>query len=223
MDETAANRRDRLFSLVHNQFAGNTDVVANVIEQSAPGAKVSVRSIQAWLMPSDRASSRNCPPWALKALEDFVADPQNRPRLDAWAQMRDASVRKVATPFESSDKVFRQRSVEIATSQIEEDERALHRWQDQLGKETGRYVFELEKRLLTEQRGLSESLAALHQAVYFSSSFEEFKAGYLERARAILRVHGVVKDTRKHIEGRSQEFATDDAVMEPPVKQQSPL
>lgn len=222
MDKAAADRRDRLYSLVHNQFAGNTDVVVSVIEQSAPGAKVSVRSIQAWLMPSGRASSRNCPPWALKALEDFVADPQNRPRLDAWAQIRDASFAKVATPSELSDKVYRERSVEIATSQIEDDERALHRWQDQLGKETGRYIFELEKRLLTEQRGLRDSLVALHKAVYFSSSFEEFKAAYLERETATMLAHGAVKDARKHIEELSQEFATDDAVLEPPAKQKPP-
>jgi len=223
MDNADADRRGRLFSLVHNQFAGKTDVVANVIEQSTPGAKVSVRSIQAWLMPSGRASSRNCPPWALKALEDFVADPQNRPRLEVLAQIRDGSIGKVADPFKWSDEVYLSRSVEIATSQIEEDKRALHRWQDQLGKETGRYVFELEKRLLTGQRELSASFAAIHQAVYLSSSFEEFKAAYLDHERANRLVHRVVKDTRKHIQERSQEFAVDDAVMEPPAKQQPPL
>lgn len=218
MDSTASDRRNKLYSLVHDYFAGNTDVVATVIEQGTPGAKVSVRSVQAWLMPPGRASSRNCPAWAVKALEDYVADPANRERLEALAQLRTAAMGRVTTASEWALKVHDQKSVELATSQFEKDDRALRRWQERLGKEPGRYIFDLEQRFLAEQRELSDTVSALHQAVHGSSSFEEFKASYLEIERASRWMRRSVKDARQRIEERSEEFASDDGALRPPAR-----
>ncbi|GAB3647848.1 hypothetical protein [Ramlibacter alkalitolerans] len=217
MDPDALARRNRLFDLVHNCFGGETDVVAHVIEENTPGAKVSVRAIQAWLMPPGRVSSRNCPPWALKAVEDFVADPINQPRLQVMARRREEDIRRVTTPVEWADKVRREKAVEFATCEIEDESRTLRQWQEQLGKDSGRYIFALELRLRSAERELSDSVAAIHQAVHGSENFEDFKKAYLEAERGRRLQRFSVKEARKHIENASEEFASDDGVVERPA------
>jgi hypothetical protein len=217
MDADARARRNRLFDLVHNCFRGENDIVADVIGRKTPGAKVSVRTIQAWLMPPGRPSSRNCPPWALKALEDYVADPANRDSIEAMARRQEEDIRRVATPTEWADKVRREKAVEFATCEIEDEGRTLQRWQERLGKDHGRYIFELELRLRAAERELSDSVAAINQAVHGSENFEDFKKAYLEAERGSRLQRFSVREVRKHIESATEEFASEDGVLERPA------
>lgn len=217
IDADALARRNRLFDLVHNYFRGENDIVAHVIGRKTPGAKVSVRSVQAWLMPPGRPSSRNCPPWALKALEDYIADAANRDSLEAMARRQEEDIQRVTTPTQWADKVRSEKAVEFATCEIEDESRTLRQWQERLGRDNGRYVFELELRLRAAERELTDSVSAIHQAVHGSENFEDFKKAYLEAERASRLQRLSVREARKHIENASEEFASDDGVLEPPA------
>jgi hypothetical protein len=216
-DKDASARRNRLFDLVQNCFSGQNDFVASVIEKRTPGSKVSVRTVQAWLMPSGRPSSRNCPPWALKALEEYVADPSNRDLLAAMARRREEDSRRVTTPTAWADKVRSEKAVEFATHEIEDEARSLREWQEHLGKENGRYIFKLELRLRAAERELNDSVAAIHQAVQGSGNFEDFKKAYLEAEKGSRLQRFAVREAKKHIENGSEEFASDDGVLARPA------
>jgi hypothetical protein len=218
MDTTSGQRRDRLFDLVHNYFGGDNDVVLQVIKEGTPGARVSIRSIQAWLMAPGRASSRNCPPWALKALEEYVADPANHERLQMLAQRQEAAIRRMETPTDRADRVRSQRAVEIATSELEEERRSLEEWQALIGKEAGRRVSETVQGMRAEIRALRQEAAAIFQALHGNAQYEEFRKAYLEHERADRHAETFVKDARRDIESGSGEFACDDAVPQPPTQ-----
>lgn len=133
------------------------------------------------------------------------------------ARRQEEDVRRVTTPTEWADKVRRERAVEFATCEIEDEGRTLQRWQERLGKDHGRYIFELELRLRAAERELSDSMAAIHQAVHGSENFEDFKKAYLEAERGSRLQRFSVREARKHIESATEEFASDDGVLEPPA------
>ncbi|GAB3771887.1 hypothetical protein GCM10028796_41570 [Ramlibacter monticola] len=82
---------------------------------------------------------------------------------------------------------------------------------------TAGYIFEVELRLRAAEREFSDSLAAIHQAVHGSSDFEEFKTAYLEAEKGRRQQRYSVREARKHIESASEEFASDNGVLEPPA------
>lgn len=218
MEAANRQRRDKLFDLVHNYFSGDSDVVAQVIQERTPGAKVSVRTIQAWLMTPGRASSRNCPPWALKALEEYVADPTNQERLQVLAQRQKAAIRTIGSPTDWADRVRKEKVVEIATSQIEEERLRLQEWQGLIGNEAGRRVSETVQGLRAEIRALRQELSAMFQALHGNPQYEGFRSSYLEHERADRLTELFVREARTDIESRSGEFASEDAVLQPPVQ-----
>jgi hypothetical protein len=217
METEYEQRRRRLVRLVDRHFARDNDLVAGIIELKT-GAKVSERTVQAWLIASGRKSSRNCPEWAVKALEDYAADPANRQRLEDCAARLEASLNVVTGPLAWSDEVRRNKAVEFATSALESDARNLRLWQDAGGLHLGKLLFELEHRLNSEMHAHAGTLTAIREAFRTSSTYDECKAKFEEHDRASDLNRYFVRDARRAIENSSEEFAAFDAVMQQPTK-----
>jgi len=75
-----ASLRSKLSALIKNPLVGDYYQAADVISRIS-GKYVSQKTIQAWLADSDKRSSRKCPEWAVEALEDYLAEPENQKRL----------------------------------------------------------------------------------------------------------------------------------------------
>ena len=83
------NLRAQLFALIQHHFAGDNSWAAEILSQ-VPGKRVSHRSIQAWLIAPDKASSRTCPPWAVAKLKDHVVNPENQRLLEMGVRVRNS-------------------------------------------------------------------------------------------------------------------------------------
>ena len=216
METEQEQRRWRLIALVERHFGRDNDVVARIIGQTT-GAKVSERTVQAWLIAPGRKSSRNSPEWAVKALEDYAADPANRPHLDGLTKRLEDGMRGVKVPLAWSDEVRKNRAVEFATSSLEDEARRSHFWRDAGGAQLGTALFELERRLDAEMSAQRKALAAIHDAFRTSSTYDEWRSAYQEQVRASDLQDFVVREAKRAIESSSDEFAAPDAVLGPPT------
>jgi hypothetical protein len=208
-------RRWRLLTLVQDHFGRDNDLVARVIQEKT-GDKVSERSVQAWLIAPGRKSSRNVPESAVKALEDYVADPENRQYLKDYGERRERTLGAVGDLDAWTHELRSNRSVELATATIEYEERRLHAWQDALGSQAGKMLFEMERRHDAEMSSHRRALSAIHEGLRTASTFEEFKSFAQKHVRATDLQEFVVRDAKQAIANSSDEFAAPDAVIQPP-------
>lgn len=211
MENDQERRRYRLDALVQRHFHTDYDWIANIIERST-GAKVSVRTIQAWLIAPNRKSSRNCPEWALKVLEEYVHDPANSETLQIRNARYEASIGALKPPLIWSDEVRSSRAVDFATREIERESRSLIKWQEEFSKRQGTLIFELQRQLENAINVHSEALAAIHEAFRTSETFEECREKFLEQERANGLTRGFVRRAKHAIENSVEEFADGDTL-----------
>lgn len=198
-------RRLRLSGLVNREFCEDNDWVASAIHQRT-GETVSVRTIQAWLIAPNRKSSRNCPEWALKALEEYIQDPSNEETIRYRKERYNASFSKMTTPLEWSNKVRSNLAVDFATNQLEHDARKLKKWQQEFGERQGVLIFELQKELQRSVTYHMKAISAIHKALDSSENFEEFRKKLKEQDRADSLVEYFVREAKEAIENNAEEF-----------------
>jgi hypothetical protein len=208
-------RRWRLVGLVERYFGRDYDLVARIIEEKT-GGKVSERTVQAWLIAPGRKSSRNCPEWAVKALEEHVNDPANGESLQLYAARREATLSAVKAPLAWSYEVRSSRAVELATASLECEDRKLRFWQDAIGGQVGKMLFELERRLDAEMNAHRKTLLAIHEAFRTSLTYEECKSTFEDHVRAAELQDFFVREAKRAIENSTDEFSTPDAVIQQP-------
>lgn len=213
MDSEQEQRRHRLADLINGEFGRDNDLVARVIEERT-GDKVSVRSIQAWLIAPNRRSSRNCPPGAIKALEDYLADPANREYLKEHAAIRERTLAAAQPRLAWSNEVRSNRAVEFATYQLEDKERKRQAWKDAAGVHLGPMLFEMQRGLLAELASHRKTLVAINEGLRTSSSFEEFKLKVQELVQLENVQEFFVRDAERDIENNANEFARPDGVIQ---------
>ena len=210
-EQEQERRRSKLFSLVHHQFLSDTDwVAAAILERTSE--KVSIRTIQAWLIQPNRRSSRNCPEWAIKALEEYVQDSSNQARFKARKELHQATVGVSKSPLAWSNEVRASRAVEFATNELEDDERNLAKYQKEFGDRQGAVIFELYKELRNSNWRQHETLSAIHRAFQESKNFDECREMFLEIERANSMTHYFVRDAKQAIEKNSEEFSDPKVV-----------
>lgn len=107
---------------------------------------MSNRTVQSWLIALGKPSSRTCQPWAVKALKEYLHDPKNQPELE-WLRQKKEGVDY--SPSSATEMTYN-RSVEIATREIEDEERQLESW-----KRTG--LIEFPEKIFKELRRLNRN------------------------------------------------------------------
>ncbi len=199
--------RDELHSLIQNNLFGECDRAANAIS-SISGKKVSNRTIQSWLIALDKPSSRTCPPWAVKALKAYLDDPKNGPELE-WLQQK----RKEADhQFQSVVDITWSRSVEMATREIETEERDLESWKKTGLTELPEKLFKEFWRLEREISGMSRALATISRGIETAESYEQLKALVSQELREARWTAGEIRRTRRAIEEGLEEFANPEGL-----------
>lgn len=202
-------RRSRLSGLIKHKFCGKNWRVAEVIAR-VTGKDVSTRSVQSWLIDSGKPSSRKCPAWALKALQDYVDNPENLRDIEKIAEY-ESKHQKDRNHFEE---IHDQRGVGLATHSIEWDQRALDGWQKTDFNTLPKKLFELEKRIDSYLAYLNGDLSAVTSALEECENFEDFRKLVKEKVNEadLIRFH--IKKDRELIENKKGEFSNDEGLPE---------
>lgn len=202
-------RRWELESLVEKNFMGENNRAATVLSQIT-GRNVSERTIQAWLIDPRRRSSRNCPHWAIKALKNYLENPENQARLDETRNARREFPRTLSPLAEVYDK----HSVRRADADIEADGRRLGEW-------TGAKLSSLPEMICETERKHENNLSYLNKingiilnAMRTCKNFDDFKEKVLGEQDELERIDNVVRRTRNAIEEKREEFSNSDGLLE---------
>lgn len=216
METNYERRRYRLDALIQKYFHTDYDWIASVIERGT-GEKVSVRTIQSWLIAPNRKSSRNCPEWALKVMEEYVQDPSNAETIQIRNERHEGSIGAPKSPLTWSDEVRSSRAVDFATRQIEDESRTLGKLQEEFGKRQGTLFFEMQRQLESEIIAHREMLTAIRVALRTRNTFEEFRENFLEQDQANNLTRGFVRSAKHAIENSLEEFADGRTAAQAPL------
>ncbi|WP_407278217.1 hypothetical protein U5817_17280 [Aromatoleum evansii] len=201
--------RDDLAVLIQREFFGENHRVANAITQ-VTGKKVSERTIQAWLIDPSRVSSRKCPAWALKAIHDYLAAPENKRHLEELAQYR----KEFPQQPQFLDDVYDKKQVGMATTEIECEKRARKRWEEASYNSLPTQIYELEKRVDGYLHYLSNTLATITNTLASCNDFDEFKRRVSADIEAAFRAESAVRRARTAIEEGREEFSNEEGLAE---------
>jgi hypothetical protein len=202
-------RRRELSSLVNQKFLGENWRAAGAIT-SLTGKPISARSLQSWMIDSHKPSSRKCPPWALKALQDYLDDPKNAQHMEVIAKFQSDNPKE----YNHIEEIYDKRGVELATHAIEWDHRALERWRKADFNTLPIKLFELEKRIDRYLSDLGASLAVVTNALDRCENFEDFKEVVKEKLREADTVKSELQSVRKSIETNTDEFSNEEGLAE---------
>lgn len=201
-DERNQSKMARLLS---NKFKGNLSHVALILS-SESGRKVSTRAIQAWLMHRDRPSSRRCPAWAVKLLNDFVSREPDLPSSPEGFEPH-------ASSWQANDW-----SLKHAERHLHEEQQIREKWRSAGLAELPDRLSELELRLLDKLEEAQATASILVEAIRESSSDPELKQFLARRLEQhYLGRHEIQSAARDLSEGRSDA----DSLESPPSPKQS--
>jgi hypothetical protein len=198
-------RRRELSSLINQKFFGENWRAADAIA-SLTGKRISARSLQSWMIDSHKPSSRKCPAWALKALQNYLDDPKNAQHLEEIAKFRSDYPKE----YNHIEEIHDKRGVELATHAIEWDHRALERWRKADFNTLPIKLFELEKRIDGYLSDLGASLAVVTNALDQCENFEDFKEVVKKKLREADSVKFELQSVRKSIETNTDEFSNEE-------------
>jgi len=199
--------RDRVAALIQREFLGDNHRAASAIS-NVTGKRVSERTIQAWLIDPSKVSSRKCPAWALKAMQDYLAEPDNKRYLTEIAQYREQTTQQ----HNYLNDVYDKHQVRMATGLIDSEKRALDSWQETNFNSLPIKLFELEKRVDGYLNYLSRSNAIITNALGRCSDFDEFKRAVTEELEEAKSIEFAVREVRKAIEEGLDEFSNDEGL-----------
>lgn len=201
------NRRIDLENLIRREFNGDIQRVISAIK-GITGRTVSERTVQAWLIDRRKISSRTCPEWALKALRDYLSDPDNKKRL------AEAAADKVSDFYSDNQvaKVLEKDQVYKATVAIEADEHQMKEWKSVTFDTLPIKLHQLEKHVNGYLNYLHTATSAMELALEQCKTFEEFKEEFLKRRRDARTIDYLVREARRAIENRSDEFSNDEGL-----------
>jgi hypothetical protein len=200
-------RRFQLASLIRGKFLGENFRAADAITITS-GKRVSARTLQSWLIEPGKPSNRKCPAWALKALEDFLADPQNEQDLARIAKHKS----DFPQVFDHLDEIMDKREVEIATNAIAHDQCALEAWRKADFNSLPIKLFELEKRANRYLDYLGHTLLTITSALNRCKDFDVFKETVKEELRKAEVIDFELRTVQKAIEERQEEFSNDEGL-----------
>lgn len=200
-------KRLLLRSLIESTFGGDRSAVASIISH-ATSRKVSARAIQAWLIAGHKPSSRKCPDWAVKVLEDYARNPDNAQSLRYLQDQR-----PLLATREWSMQVADKHCVEFATNEMESDSRRQARWRSAGLSSIPDMLCEHEKKTEDYLAYLHDHIQAVQKALGEATDFDEFKYQLSERWKDITFARWQVRQARHAIETKTEEFADDDGLL----------
>lgn len=188
--------RSTLADLIWRKLGGDNFQAAIVISRIAK-RDVSARSIQAWLIDPLKRSSRTCPPWAVKALEEY--EPPTQDAASEW-------------PMPRGLQIMGNRSVMLAEARIEADESLQRKWAETDLSSLPVKLYELERHFLRWQNKLDEIEIAIMASLRDCKDFPDFRRRILDARESTSSISFAIDDARRAIEQKSDEFSNADGL-----------
>ncbi|HDZ8829512.1 TPA: hypothetical protein RUX02_001797 [Aeromonas dhakensis] len=211
-DEEELHRRERLISIIHAYFGGDNDRVVQAISETT-GQKVTVRSIQAWLIAPNKVSYRRVPDWVLKGLEDYIKQPGKEQELKEYTALqqerRSSSINRGNSLI---NEMRSQKAVEFATREIELDEQERQQWIDEFGKSGGGKLFDHLHRLERQLSSVSSAFGALLNAINQSRDIDQLKELIDDSITSDVKARYFVRQARADIERGVDEFSNAEGL-----------
>jgi len=195
--------RYEMSSLLNNEFIGDPLLLVRAIEAETK-KDISTRTVQAWLIEPEKKSSRKCPEWAFKALNDYLKKPENVNFLSEIKLSREKNSH-IKTSW--SMQVYDKYSVKFATNEIEQEEKKLKEWEQANFPTLAKKLFMLELKTERHLKYLQDHVFALTHAIKKATNLEDLKAMVENEIKEKELVDYFIKDTRKAIENKSEEFS----------------
>lgn len=206
-----AHTQRRVSELLHGPYNGDYGQVAAILSRQTR-KRVSVRTLQAWMMPAGRPSSRRCPEWALLALEQYLA---SNPQAPADWQETSSILR--STPSGETlalhTQLRDQRSLQLAEAAIAEEEATLQKWRSAGLMELAQRLTDME---ISFRRATSYHADLIGQIVALTRSctnFEEFREQFDEAIRRKLDLDYSVRQIVSDLRSSRGEFASPDGTL----------
>lgn len=201
--------RSKMEGIIRQYFRGAYLSAAQIISNKT-GKKISQRSIQSWLIDPSKSSSRKCPSWALKALEEYVSmNPEISERQRKWEEEQS----RQRTPGSWSREVEDSKSVGFAENDIEADETMRKKWAKSSLGELHEHLYQLEKKHDEHLWYLNGLNSHVTKALKEASNFEEFKATFFALENESKSVDYIIREARTAIETGKDEFSNDEGVL----------
>jgi hypothetical protein len=195
-------------AIVEKEFAGDREAAARVLERETR-RRLSNRTVQAWLMPPGQPSSRNCPEWALAALQAYLAKPDSEAEL---AGIRRARAGDAGSPRSRTAYALCRGAVELAASQIHQDASLRETWTKANLTELPEMLYRFQISVLNRLDQLEERVDLLGKGLASATSLGEYQDYVREGLADISTAKFVISETRQDIEAGKAEFAHPDGL-----------
>jgi len=197
----ADSRRIELKQLIEKFFFGENNRTAGVIS-SMTKKNVSARTIQSWLISLDKPSSRRCPSWALKALNDYLNEPENKTKLEFITKNR--SPQEVSRLENTLDK----EEVDLATIEINSEKRTLNTWKEANMNELPELFAKMEIMFRTRINYLEKENSIFKKSLDSSDNFKDYKEVIKKDLSERDAIRSVIDSAKMAIEKEKQEFSS---------------
>lgn len=192
--------------ILRDTFKGNY-LEAVVALNQADDRKVSVRTLQAWLMEPGKASSRTCPTWAVNQLKHYQI---HSGYVVADAQKRFLGVQEEPGRYEAAYNGGASRAIE--------NERASDaRYKEKIASYSlGELPSKLADEFLAlkkENKELSSYLMAVIRSIDSAESFDELKTKLDSTMKDLGKTHRLVTSMKDAVETSTEEFAQADGTL----------
>ncbi len=205
-------RQERLFSIIHAYFGSDNDRVVEAILETT-GQKVTVRSVQAWLIAPNKVSHRRVPDWALKGLEDYIQQPGRVQELKEFtARQQERRMNSAQKGNDWVHEIISQKAVEFATREIELDAQKQQQWTDTFGKQCGMKLFEHFNSLENKLLSISTAFGSLLHAIDQSEDIEQLRRRIEQSITSDTQAKHFVRQAREDIERGVKEFSNDEGL-----------
>lgn len=204
-------RQQRLSALIHAYFGGDNDFVVDAIAEMT-GQKVTVRSIQAWLISPKKVSYRRVPDWALNGLEEYVQQPGKAEELKEYTERLNA---RRLQGYDSVTETRRSTAVEFATREIELSEYQQRQWVDAFGQSQGKMLYERFNKLENDLSSLSCAFGSVLRAIDESQDLDQLKTKVNDFIRIRSHSQHYVRLAREDIERGTAEFSNAEGIPAP--------
>lgn len=207
----AGRTQRRMSELLHGAYNGDYSHAAAILS-SQTKKKVSVRTLQAWMMPPGRPSSRRCPEWALLALEQYLSE-----HPEASRDWKEVSSIYRSTPDGQTlalhTELRDQRSLRLAEAEIAHDEAIRKKWRGAGVTELLEHLSDLELHLRRVTGHHTDLIGQIVGLTYSCTTFEEFREQLREATRRKANLDWVIRENVVDISRGQKEFSSADGTL----------
>lgn len=191
-------------TLFQNDFS-----TAVVTLNNADGRKASVRTLQAWLMPPGRQSSRRCPTWAVTYLKNYRDTHAEEIRI--YREFKESQL-GLKSPTRV-DRVYNGSALQEVESQLAREERYRQELRSSSISALPDLLADKLLKIESNYERLLSSHFALLRSIRSAESLEDLKAKFSEEEDDLDRSNHFLATARRALLSNSEEFASDDGTL----------